>query len=291
MTLEDQLKAAGQTPEQIAEIVKTLGPSRAIFETVLTTAERANADAAAKLAQATEKETKINKFWNEQATPEINEAYTRATTAETRAAAAEAERDQLRRSARQYGFIPEETAEEKTARETREAAARGGETAEQKAAREAAARGSTAGAFTEAQIIDAIAGAATIGANHLALFGTPLLDLRDIINDAGKRKMKAEQVWEEKYKVPDKRAELAAAAKKAERDAIEKEVTQKVQKEFADKYGNENTAPLRPSRFPSYAKDATTGAPDKQAWTRPDKREKLRQRIHEQVAKETGTVH
>lgn|SRR5208337_194098 len=290
--LRDILKESGQTDEQIASVIATLGPATALFETTLQAADRQSTEATARLTEATAKETSINKFWNEQATPEINEAFTRATAAETARAAAEAERDQLRASARKYGFLADETPAEKTARETREAAANGGrQPVIVPGTNVVPGSPGAAPGFKESDIIDAIATSSYLMTEHQRLFGEPLPDLRTIINDAGKSKRKAEDVWSEKYAVPKKREELATAAKLKERETIAAEERVKIQKEFSDKYGNEHTAPLRPSRFPSYAKDEKTGAPDKMAWTRPDRKEKLRDRIYQQVAKESPSVH
>ncbi len=286
--LRDILKEAGQTEEQINSIVATLGPATSLFETTLQAAEQKETAAAAQLADAEKKTKDLNDFWNTKATPEINEAFSRATAAETRAAALQAERDQLRESASRYGFLPAETAEEKTAREAKE---RGAAPVIVPGTNVVPGSPGAAAGFTETQIIDAIATSSYLMTEHQRLFGEPLPDLRAIINEAGRVKRKAEDVWNEKYGVPKKREELAAAAKAAERETIRKEEHEKVAREYAEKYGHEGTAPMVPSRFPQYAKDEKTGAPDKLAWTRTDKRERLRNRILQQVQKETATVH
>lgn len=290
--LRDILKEAGQTEEQINSIVATLGPSVNLFETTLQAADAKLVEATAKLTEAATTKKNLDTWWSTQATPEINEAFTRATAAETAKAAAEAERDQLRESARKYGFLAAETPEEKTAREAREAlAARGGnQPVIVPNANPVPGSPGAGGGITEAQILDAISTSSFLMSEHQRLFGEPLPDLRSIIEEAGKSKRKATDVWEGKYGVQKKREELAAAAKAAEREAIAKEERTKIAKEYADKYGHEGTAPMQPSRFPQYAKDASTGAPDKQAWTRPDRRERLRARIYQQVAKESGTT-
>src|SRR5690242_2941947 len=104
MTLEEILKAKGQTPEQIAAILNTLGPAKSIFEETLQSAEAKNAEAARLVAEATEKEAKINKFWNDEATPQINKAFSEKATAE---AQAEFYRKQAE-SAKASGFIPQD---------------------------------------------------------------------------------------------------------------------------------------------------------------------------------------
>ena len=284
--LRDILKEAGQTEEQINATLATLGPASKLFETTLQEADRQNTEAATRLAEADRKTKDLNDFWNNKATPEINEALSSAASARAAAASAIAERDSLRENARKYGFLPEETAEEKVAREAREASG-GNKPVIVPGTNAVPGSPGAAPGFKEADIIDAIATSSFLQSEHFRLFGEPLPDLRELITAAGQTKRKTVDVWEAKYGVQKKREELAAAAKEKERQAIRAEVEKDVRTEYANKYGNENTAPLQPSRYPSYAKDAKTGAPDKLAWTRPDKRERLRSRIQEQVQKET----
>src|SRR5208337_1640123 len=176
--LRDILKEAGQTDEQINSIVATLGPATNLFESTLQAADTKLTEAAAKLTEATAKETRLDSWWKMQATPEINEAFSRATTAETRAAALEAERNQLRDSARRYGFIADETAEEKTAREVREAAGGGSKPVIVPNRNEVPGSPGAAAGITEAQILDAISTSAFLMSEHQRLFGEPLPDLR-----------------------------------------------------------------------------------------------------------------
>ena len=54
MTLEEILKAKGQTPEQIQAILTAVGPAKSIFEETLQSAEQKNTEARATLAEAEE---------------------------------------------------------------------------------------------------------------------------------------------------------------------------------------------------------------------------------------------
>lgn len=291
-TLEERLQDAGQTDEQIKAIVATLGPARGVFDGALSEAERLNLDATNKLTEAQKKTTDLNKFWNDEATPQINEALSARVVAE---AQANFYRTQAQ-EAKKAGFIAADAPgfdEHKNDDKNRNRRAedsngnrdRGGRFVE----------GEVPGSpkyLTADQGVEAISEAAYLLTEHQRLFNEPLPDLRELMTDAGQSRRKARQVWEEKYKVGDRRTAIAAELKAKERAEIEKDVTAKIAKQYADKYGNENTRPLQPSRFPNYAKDAVTGVPDKLAWTKADKRERLRSRIYEQVAKEgTPSVH
>jgi hypothetical protein len=286
-TLAEMLKAAGQTDEQIRAILSTLGPAQSVFETALTEADRKNAEAATKLAEAAEKERKLNEFWNNDATPQINEAFSKVAQKEAEAAFYRAQAE----DAKKNGFIPADAPGYKPP------TAGGNNPPQNPPVRDNGGRfvpnpdvpGSPV-YLTADQGLDAISEAAYLMSEHQRLFGEPLPDLRELVVASGQTRgaKKARDIWAEKYKVAEKRAEIDAAKKAAERAAIEKEVTAKIAKEYADKYGNENTRPMMASRYPNYAKDEKTGAPDKLAWTRPDKRERLRKRIFEQIEKEQG---
>ncbi len=140
------------------------------------------------------------------------------------------------------------------------------------------------------QGVSAIGEAAYLLTEHQRLFNEPLPDLTELMTQAGTSRRRARDVWSEKYKVPERRQTIQAEAQKKHDDAIREEERKKVATEYAQKYGNEGTRPMVASRFPNYAKDEKTGLADKLSWTKNDKRERLRARIHEQVAKETGTV-
>lgn len=82
---------------------------------------------------------------------------------------------------------------------------------------------------------EAIAQAQTLFAEHHALFGSFPTDIEDMrkaaVASRGQKNIR--QVWEEKYKVADKRSEIAAAKQKAHDDAIRAETRTAVTQELA----------------------------------------------------------
>lgn len=112
---------------------------------------------------------------------------------------------------------------------------------------------------------ESIAMMSDIAAEHVYLFGAPLRNARELRKEAMTRKISLEQVWMEKYKVPETRIAKEASAKKAEEDALRKKITEEVTSEFAAKYGNPDLRPLEPSRsFLIPRKDAGRA---EQPWT------------------------
>lgn len=283
MTWRELLKAKGLTDEQIKAIETTAGPAIAEFDSLITTAETKNAEAARLVAEATEKTTKLNQWWNEDATKQINEAFSKATTAE---AQAEFYRKQAE-SAKANGFIPADAPGYKPP--------------------VAAADPANPGTFvpganpvpgsprymTGPEVANAVSNTFYISNEHQRLFGEPLPGeaLQQLMQEAGEQRTTAMKLWESKYKVPEKRAEISANAQKTHDDKIAKDTEDRVRREYAEKYGNPETRPMVTSRFPKYAQDgAQGGKTDKLAWARPNAKENFKQKIHEQVAKET-TVH
>jgi hypothetical protein len=284
MKWQEVLKAQGQTDEQIKAIETTLGANGNLFDSVIVAADRANQEAQRTLAAAAEKETKINKFWNEDATPQINDAFSKvAQTA--------AERDFYKRQAeeaKKFGFV----AADAPGYVAPNPGAPGGAPAFIPGSNPVPGSPGAPKFMTHEEAALAIANTQFIVNEHMRLFGEPLPGeaMRELMVEAGNSRTQARQVWESKYKVPEKRAEITAAAAKKQADEIRADERAKVQKEFADRYGNENTRPMVQSRFPKYAGREQSGGPDKLAWSRPDAKANFKQRIHEQVAKETGTV-
>lgn len=90
---------------------------------------------------------------------------------------------------------------------------------------------------------DAIAIAQDISAEHMYLFGTPIRNFREMRREATERKVPVEQVWMEKYKVPEARTAKEAAAQKERDDKIRLEERQKFETEYASKYGDPNSRP------------------------------------------------
>lgn len=273
-SIEQILKESGQTDEQITAILATLGPAKNIFETTLRTAEET-------LATATKKETEINRFWNEEAAPQINQAFSEKATAEAQASFYRTQAEEARKN----GFIAKDApGYTPPANPNPNPNPAPGPTV---VANKNEVPGSPA-YMTVDQGARAISEAAFLLTEHQRLFNEPLPDLSELMESAGQSRRKARDIWSEKYKVSERRATLEAEKKAAERATMEKEITAKVAKDFAEKYGHDGTRPMAPSRYPNYARDEKTGAPDKLAWTRADKKERLRKRIYDQVAKDQG---
>jgi hypothetical protein len=95
---------------------------------------------------------------------------------------------------------------------------------------------------------DSIAWMNDIAAEHVYLFNAPLRNARELRAEATRRKVSIQQVWEEKYKVPEARTAKEAAATQANEDRIRKDERTKITAEFADKYGNPDVRPLVESR-------------------------------------------
>jgi len=278
-TLEQLLKEKGQTDDQIKNILSTLGPARDVFESELREADRKNTEAQAALASATEKETRIDKFWKEEATPQINTWSSEVASAKAREAFLRTQVDE----AKKQGFIAAELPGDGGAA----AAAAGGAAAAAAAA--AGGNGHRAnpnsnevpGSPSMSEILNAITTVSRLEGEHQKLFGEPLIDLPEIMEEARKTGRKAIDVWATKYKVQERRDTIAREAKEKETAELTKTIETKVRKEYAEKYGDPNRAPMVPSRFPNYAKDEKTGAPNKMAWTDPDRKQKLRNSILE----------
>lgn len=273
------LKEAGQTDQQIADIEKTLGTSGALFDTLIANADAANTEAAAKLAQVTEKTTKLNNWWENDATKQINEAFGKATTAQAEAAYYRTQAEK----AKEAGFLPKDA--------PGYVAPKAGEPEAGFKPGQNPVPGSPQ-YMTADQVIGMQATSMYIMGEHQRLFGTPLPgdEVIALLNEAGTTKQKAVDVWRSKYKVTEKIAELSAADQKKHDDAIRTEEREKTTRAFHEQYGNPETRPMQASRFPKYAQQGATGGPDRLAWSRTGAKEAFKQKIHEQVAKETGSI-
>jgi hypothetical protein len=82
---------------------------------------------------------------------------------------------------------------------------------------------------------EAIATAQTLFAEHHALFGTFPTDMEDMrkaaVASRGQKNIR--QIWEEKYKVADKRKELAAAEQKKHDDKIAADTEARIRSEYS----------------------------------------------------------
>lgn len=273
------LKEAGQTDEQIKAIETTLGTSGALFDTIIANAETANTKAAETLAQATDKTTKLNEWWNNDATKQINEAFSKATTAQAEAAFYKTQADKAKES----GFLPKDAPGYVDPKATPNPVV---------VANANPVPGSPQ-YMTAEQAAGMMANSMYISNEHLRLFGKPLAgdEVVALLNEASAAKIKAVDHWRAKYKVQERVSEMSAAEQKTHDDAIRAEENEKVTRQFTERYGNPETRPMQPSRFPKYAQSPTGGTPDRLAWSKPSAKEDFKRKIHEQVAKETHSVN
>lgn len=149
---------------------------------------------------------------------------------------------------------------------------------------------------TRAAFGSAIAMAQDIADDHRELFGTRLpggvTKLREEYQDAvSSRRYRGslQQFWEEKYKVADKRNEIAA---KSRQDEIDKAVADAKSKWISEQ-SNPMTRTPSSSRNPFVARTATTTAPDGKTVTAPVSKPWERnesERSGQRVSKFTGKV-
>lgn len=273
---KETLKAKGKTDAEIAEIEKAVGASGALFDEIISGADL-------RLAEATEKETKINKFWNETATPQINETYSKLTNAQAEAAFYRTQAEEAKKA----GFLKADAPGFDPAKQNPNPQNPNPQNPTFQPGQNPVPGSPGAPQYmTVGQATAALSGAAYLMTEHQRLFNEPLPDLDALMNEAVSTGKKAKDVWELKYNVAAKRQAIADAAKKAEYDKAFEEGRKKAQTEYAERFGNPETRPQRVSAHPEYIPKDATGKPDKLAWTKENRRADLRQRIHEQVAKE-----
>lgn len=283
-TWREILKEKGHTDEQIKAIETAVGTSSALFDEIIASADQAATAAQARLQEATEKEKKINEFWDQTATPKINAAYSDVAKAQAEAAFYRTQAEE----AKKLGFIKADA----PGFVDPKANPNPNPNPNPGFVPNANPVPGSPQFMTVEQGMDALAGVSYLLTEHQRLFGEPFPgNLRELTAEASKRGKNAKDIWEEKYNVPKKREELAAAAQKAHDDKIRAEEAEKVRREMADKYGNENTRPQGISMHPRYAGTDAAGKPDKLAWTKQDRGQQLRDRIKEQVAKEQQRVN
>lgn len=276
-TWKDILKENGQTDAQIAAIEAAVGTSGGLFDEIIKNADAANTAAAARLQEATEKEKKINTFWENEATPKINDAYSKVSTAQAEAAFYRTQAEE----AKKLGFLKADApgyVDPKTNPNPNPNPAFNPNTVP-----------GSPGApkfMTTTEAMGALTTVSYLMGEHQRLFGEPLPNLEELMTEAGTRGIKAKEVWEGKYNVKAKRDEIAAAAQKKHDDAIAEAAVTKWKTDNADRMYNENTRPQGISLHPKYAGVDAQGKPDKMAWTNKDRGQQLRDRIKQQVAKE-----
>lgn len=283
-TWQEILKAKGKTDAEIQQIAAAVGTSGALFDEIIANAASQTTAAESKLAEATQKENKINQFWKDEATPQINDAFSKVSQAQAEAAFYRTQAEE----AKKLGFIAKD-APGFTPNPNPNPSPNPNPNPTPTFTPGANPVPGSPGApqyMTTAQASAALAGAAYLMTEHQRLFGEPLPDLEALMTEANKTGTKARDVWEKKYNVEAKRTEIAAAAQKAHDDKVAKDAVDKYIQDNGSRQGNENTRGMRTSTHPEYIPKDTSGKPDKMAWTDPLRGQKLRERMHEQAARD-----
>ena len=128
-------------------------------------------------------------------------------------------------------------------------------------------REETLNAFNKAE--DAIALAQDLASEYSLYYPNQRLNMRQLNQEAKAARKPIEQYFNEKYKINEMRAKMEQDRQTARDEAIRKEEREKVQSEYASKYGNPMTRPPMPSDNP-FAKINRPAADSKQPWERPN---------------------
>jgi hypothetical protein len=280
MSWREAAKAMGWTDEQLKALETANPKAGEIFESVIKEAADAKRAADAKVQEATEKEKKINTFWENDATPKINDAYSKVAAAQAEAAFYRTQAEE----AKKLGFVKADAPGYKAP----DPANPNPNPNPTPGFNPNPVPGSPGAPkfMTTTEAMGALTTVSYLMSEHQRLFGEPLPSLEELMNEAQTRGVKAKDVWETKYNVKAKRDEIAAAAQKKHDDAVAEAAVTKWKTDNADKLFNENTRPQGISMHPKYAGVDAQGKPDKLAWTKEDRGQALRDRIKQQVAKE-----
>lgn len=242
MTVEEILRQTGLTDEQIKALDSSVVTG---FTTVLNTAETARAD-------AQEAERRYKHMYETEIVPALNNwGSEKATIA--------AERDFYKaqnEGARTAGFIPKDVPgfQPGTPPPTSPRGADGRYVAEGNPV-----PGSPALQMRE--VMTGISNAQWAMNEHLRLYGTPLPDdFEQLLEQSSGKMMPFRQYVTEKYKFEEKKKEISEKKAKEHDDAIRKDERQKIEKENAERGGqNPNLRPAAASHYASVRKAVQSG--------------------------------
>ena len=238
MTIQEFLAAQGLTTEEIAAVAGNPAQSKAMTAAL----QKYEEGLAAKAAADAEK-TETTTFWEEK-TKQLEGSVTRLTSAEKRAATAEAERARIAtymKSLADQGYdVPKNMYEGVTP-----------------AATAAADTTTTSPYLTREDFTKETRGIAPnlvtlvgLQAEYQDLFGTPYINVEQDFLEAQKSGKSLRDYTRNKYNFDGKRAEKQAAAEKVRIDGIVAEQVKAKEAELAAKYGtNPNTSVPLPSKF------------------------------------------
>jgi hypothetical protein len=245
MTYREYLRSIGMTDDQIKAAETAFGPDliTKAFEGPLKDREAAM-EAAAKSAKELED---WNTRYNDEILPQVGSVYRDAINERTKNAALEARL----KAATEYGFLADTNGVIP--------GAGGG----QPVVNANAVPGSPslpgvgggqppmdpryvdASKFSDAvnSIPDMLGRLTKMSNEHFSLFGTPLLDVDTLITEARNKKRNVIDMWSEKYKVPEKRAEIEL---KKQQDH-DRQISEEAVRKYASEHGQPFTRPGIPS--------------------------------------------
>lgn len=237
MTLQEYLAAEGLSTEEVAAIVGNEKQAKAMTKALGLAEEGRSALTA---AQAAKKETED--YWAEK-TSQLEGSVTRLTSAERRAAAAEAEAARVKaynKSLADAGYdVPKEMYEGNTP------------------AKAAEPKYMTQEDFTKASRATApdLVSLTALSNEYYSLFGTPYVGIEDDYRAAQQAGKSLRDHARSKYNFDGKKTELAQAADQKRVDGILAEEKKKWEAEAAAKYGsNAETRTPMPSKFDKLTK-------------------------------------
>ncbi len=105
--------------------------------------------------------------------------------------------------------------------------------------------------MTQGEVVKGISNATWVIAEHMRLHGAPPPDdVETLLTEATAQRMGFKDYAAKKYNFDARKAEITAAAKQKERDAIVRETEDRVKKELAEQFGNNpNVRSASPSQF------------------------------------------
>lgn len=272
--LEEILKSKGYTPEDIEALKPLLGNDRyrTSIESIL---DEFEGDRNKAVATA----ERWDKWYNEQAIPEIERSTQDAATARAEAAQVRARLQYLQeRGLAQLAGEP--TPANPNPAAANPAAGAGGASGGPDMAKFATWDQVKELAASEGK---AIALVQDIVAEHLALTGKPLKGVQELRDEAIRNGVGLQEWWMRKYDVPALRAAAEAKQKADERAAIEKEV----RTQLAAEYGNPAARPPMPSNnyLTQRAREAGANGAPKFPWQNSPNR-LMQDRVNRAVTKQ-----
>lgn len=245
--LEWLKQQSGLTDDELKSYETLMGDAK--FKVMLTKLQAANDSAAADKAAAEQERLNLEKQYNEVYLPEMRKVTTDALNATGEAARLRAQLDQ----AQQYGIVPNPPAPPEQGQR-----APGSPDPSMFVTKADYTQTRNDLGMLTVQMND-------LNAKHFKLFGGPIDDMQGILTEVQREQtlghpVNVEQVWERKYNVAAKRAEITAAEQKKHDDSVASEAVKKFKQENPAT-GGPHTRRAGPSRFSTY--DPKEGGGDK----------------------------